>query len=267
MDRAPDDAPGAAPADGPDLRIPVPVMELLQVLWRAGHAGYAVGGSIRDRLLGREPQDWDLASDAPPERLVELFADAAYENRFGTVAVRHDGEVYDVTTFRSDHEYADFRRPHRVEWTDRIDLDLARRDFTVNAMAWGAGGSGTARVAGRPPEPTPDAPDLVDPFGGRADVARRRLRTVGKPTDRFREDALRMVRGVRLAAQLEFTIEAATLDGLRDHAELVAHLSGERIATELDHLLRAERPSIGLRLLESTGLLRRSARTSRRSAG
>ena len=222
--------------------VPEPVLELLRTLWAAGHAAYVVGGSLRDALLGRTAKDWDLATAALPEQTVEMLPGAVYENRFGTVAVRREGELYEITTFRSDHDYADFRRPHRVEFGTSLEADLARRDFTVNAMAWGA----------------PDAssrPILVDPFGGRADVARRALRAVGEPLRRFEEDALRMVRAVRLAATLDFTIEPATLGGITARAPLVAHLSGERIATELGLLLAAPRPSIGLRLLADTGLL------------
>jgi tRNA nucleotidyltransferase/poly(A) polymerase len=200
-----------------------------------------VGGSLRDVLLGRPPADWDLASDARPEQLLELFPDAAYENRFGTVAVPRAGELFEITTFRSDHDYADFRRPHRVEFADSIELDLARRDFTVNAMAWGA-------RAG-------DAPALVDPYGGRSDVESRLLRAVGDPRARFEEDALRMVRAVRLAATLGFAVEPATLAGIQAQSALAGHLSGERIAAELDRLLAAPIPSVGLRLLSDTGLL------------
>ncbi len=200
-----------------------------------------VGGSLRDVLLGRSPADWDLASDAPPERLLEIFPEAAYENRFGTVAVPRHGELYGITTFRRDHDYADFRRPHRVEFTGAIELDLARRDFTVNAMAWGARSGET--------------PTVVDSYGGRADVEARILRAVGDPRARFEEDALRMVRAVRLAATLGFGIEPATLAGIQARSTLVAHLSGERIATELDRLLAAPLPSVGLRLMSDTGLL------------
>lgn len=192
-------------------------------------------------LLGRPPADWDLATDARPERLLEVFPDAAYENRFGTVAVPRAGEIFEITSFRSDHDYADFRRPHRVEFTDSIELDLARRDFTVNAMAWGA-------RAG-------DAPALVDPYGGRSDVESRLLRAVGDPRARFEEDALRMVRAVRLAATLGLAIEPATLAGIQACSALAAHLSGDRIATELDRLLAAPIPSVGLRLMSDTDLL------------
>jgi tRNA nucleotidyltransferase (CCA-adding enzyme) len=221
-------------------------------LWAAGQAAYVVGGSLRDTLLGRPAKDWDLATDAQPDRLQVLFPEAAYENAFGTVAVPIDGVVHEVTTFRIDHDYADFRRPHRVEFGDSIEVDLARRDFTVNAMAWGADGGSDG---GEPAVVGSGAAHLVDPFGGREDVARRILRAVGEPARRFEEDALRMVRAARLAATLEFTVEPATLAAISLHAELVQHLSGERLGAELDRLLAAERPSIGLRLAADTGLL------------
>lgn len=211
------------------------------MLWDSGQSAYVVGGSLRDAALGRPAADWDLASDARPDRLVEVFPGSVYENRFGTVAVRRDGEVFEITTFRTDHDYADFRRPHRVEFGDTIELDLARRDFTVNAMAWG----------GRAGE----APALVDPYDGLTDVAARVIRAVGDPGTRFREDALRMVRAVRLATTLDFDVEPGTRGALSQHAELVEHLSGERVAAELDKLLAASRPSDGLRLLGDTGLL------------
>ncbi len=226
--------------------IPAPVWSLLRRLWAAGHAAYVVGGSLRDVALGRPVADWDLATDARPDRLLEVFPGAVYENRFGTVAVREGDALHEVTTFRIDHDYADFRRPHRVEFGDAIEGDLARRDFTMNAMAWGA----------TPPAPAADPePALVDPFGGLEDAQRRTLRAVGDPATRFREDALRMVRAVRLAATLPATIEPLTLAAIRDGAPLVAHLSQERIAAELDRLLGAERPSLGLRLMAETGLL------------
>ncbi|MBF8290061.1 MAG: hypothetical protein HW391_1029 [Chloroflexi bacterium] len=230
------------------IQPPEAVLTILHRLWASGHAAYVVGGSIRDALLGRDPYDWDMATDARPDRLQELFPGAVYENRFGTVAVREDGERFEITTFRSDHLYADFRRPHRVEFGDRIELDLARRDFTVNAMAWGADAPAAADASA-------PKPDLLDPHGGLADLRARTLRAVGDPHTRFEEDALRMVRAVRLAATLDFEVETGTLTAIAAGAPLVAHLSGERLAIELDKLLGAERPSVGLRLLASTGIL------------
>jgi putative nucleotidyltransferase with HDIG domain len=226
--------------------IPAAVHAILGTLWSAGFAAYVVGGSLRDLLLGRPVHDWDLATSARPEQTLELFPGAVYENAFGTVAIRSEDTAIgpvEITTFRTDHDYADFRRPHRVEFGTSIDLDLARRDFTVNAMAWGA-------------EPGA-SPSLVDLHDASADLAARILRTVGDPMARFSEDALRMVRAVRLAATLGFDIEAGTLAGMRAQAELVRHLSGERIAAELSKILAADRPSIGLRLMSDTGLLAR----------
>ncbi|MFL5644384.1 MAG: CCA tRNA nucleotidyltransferase [Chloroflexota bacterium] len=224
-----------------EASIPAAVRALLESLWSNGQAAYVVGGSLRDVLLGRRPADWDLASDARPERVIELFPGAVYENAFGTVAVRRDGETFEITTFRSDHDYADFRRPHHVEFGDSIELDLARRDFTINAMAWGARAGGPAA--------------FLDPYDGLVDLTAGVLRAVGDPRARFEEDALRMVRAVRLATTLEFGIETATLAGIQARAALVEHLSGERIAIELDKLLAARAPSVGLRLLGDTGLL------------
>jgi tRNA nucleotidyltransferase (CCA-adding enzyme) len=228
-------------------------------LWAHGHAAFVVGGSVRDALLDRPAEDWDLATDARPDRLLAVFPGAVYENQFGTVAVREGDAVHEVTTFRTDHDYADFRRPHRVEFGDDLELDLARRDFTVNAIAWGApaprdnGDAGATAL--RTAATTASTPGIVDPFGGVADVEARVLRAVGDPPARFREDALRMVRAVRLAAVLEFSIEPATLGAIRSNAALAAHVSGERIAAELGKLLAAERPSAGLRLMAETGLL------------
>ena len=224
------------------IQVPASVQTVMDRLWAHGHAAYVVGGSVRDALLGRPAKDWDLATDARPDRLLAVFPGAVYENQFGTVAVREAGAIHEVTTFRSDHEYADFRRPHRVEFGDDVRLDLARRDFTINAVAWGREAEGKAS-------------ELVDPFDGRADLASHVLRTVRDPGARFGEDALRMVRAVRLAAVLDFTIEPATLAAIRDHAALAAHVSGERVSAELEKLLAAPRPSVGLRLMAETGLL------------
>ena len=221
--------------------IPAAVAELLATLRGGGHSAYVVGGCLRDSLLGRDPADWDLTTDAAPKRIQGLFPRSLYENRFGTVVVRRGDSQFEITTFRRDAAYADHRHPDGVAFGDSIDEDLARRDFTVNAMAWG-GRSGTDS-------------HFVDPHGGRADLGSRLLRAVGDPDERFQEDALRMVRAVRLAATLEFDIQTETLSSIGRNAELARHLSGERIATELAKLLAADRPSVGLRLMAGTGLL------------
>ena len=228
------------------IQVPATVQALLEALWVHGHAAYVVGGSVRDALIGRDPADWDLTTDARPERLLEIFPGAVYENRFGTVAVRSGEDVHEITTFRTDHDYADFRRPHRVEFGDDVHLDLARRDFTMNAIAWGD----DAPAAGSTPTPR-----LVDPYGGGADISARSIRAVGDPGTRFEEDALRMLRAVRLAATLDFEIEPATRAAIDANAQLVRHLSGERIAAELEKLLAGPAPSTGLRLMADTGIL------------
>jgi tRNA nucleotidyltransferase (CCA-adding enzyme) len=225
-----------------DIQLPSTVAALMERLWAHGHAAYVVGGSVRDSLLGRPAQDWDLATDARPDRLLAVFPGAVYENQFGTVAIREGDATHEVTTFRTDHEYADFRRPHRVEFGDDVRLDLARRDFTVNAIAWGREADAATSA-------------LVDPFDGVADIERRTLRAVGDAGARFGEDALRMVRAVRLAAVLDLAIEPATLAAIREQARLAAHVSGERVSAELEKLIAAPRPSIGLRLMADTGLL------------
>jgi tRNA nucleotidyltransferase (CCA-adding enzyme) len=224
-----------------DPPVPPVVAGLMATLWRAGQAAYVVGGCLRDTLLGREPADWDLATDAPPERVMGLFHRAIYENRFGTVVVRKSGVQYEITAFRRDATYSDFRHPDAVQFGESIEEDLARRDFTVNAMAWGA--------------PAGAEPGFVDPHGGRDDLDRRVLKAVGDPDRRFGEDALRMLRAVRLAARLEFSIEPETLAAIGRNAGLASHLSGERVCSELLKLLSARRPSIGLELMADAGLL------------
>jgi len=224
------------------IEVPDSVRAVMERLWAHGQSAYVVGGSVRDAALGRAAKDWDLATDARPDRLLAIFPGAVYENQFGTVAVREADAVHEVTTFRTDHDYADFRRPHRVEFGDDVRLDLARRDFTVNAIAFGREADAAASA-------------VVDPYDGIGDIQRRTLRAVGDPGARFGEDALRMVRAIRLAAVLDFSIEPATLAAIRDNAALAAHVSGERISAELEKLLAAPRPSSGFRLMVDTGLL------------
>ena len=240
--RAAPPGPGAAGTTTADLpSIPADVAHLLGRIWASGHSAYIVGGSLRDALLGRVPADWDLTTGATPRQIQAIFPGSVYENRFGTVVVRHRGVAYEITTFRADASYSDHRHPDEVTFGHSVEDDLARRDFTVNAMAWGGQTAETAAY--------------VDPFGGRADLDAHLLRAVGDPDRRFAEDALRMIRCVRLAAALEFAVDRAALDAVSRNAGLAASLSGERIGAELGKLLAAPRPSTGLRLMESTGLL------------
>ena len=219
-----------------DLHIPADVEDVLTRLQGAGHEAFVVGGCVRDALRGVDPEDWDVATDARPDRIQELFRRSLYTNRFGTVVVRTADREIEVTTYRVEAEYSDARRPDSVEFTDSLLADLSRRDLTMNAMAWSAG-------------------RLVDPHGGKADLDARVIRAVGDPDERFREDALRMLRAVRFAAVLGMLIEPATAQAIVRNAGLAAGLSGERINQEITKMLLADRPSAGFRLASELGLL------------
>jgi tRNA nucleotidyltransferase (CCA-adding enzyme) len=221
-----------------DLRIPADVADAIERLHAAGHEAYVVGGCVRDALRGVEPEDWDLATDAKPARVQELFRRSVYLNRFGTVVVKTPAREIEITTYRLETTYTDARRPDAVEFTGSLLADLSRRDFTMNAMAW-----------------RPDPAELVDPHGGAADLERRIVRAVGDPDERFREDALRMLRAVRFATVLRMDIERATADAIVRNAPLAAVLSGERVQQELTKILLAERPSVGVRMLSDLKLL------------
>ena len=226
--------------------VPEDVAELMGQLSAAGFAAYVVGGAVRDTLADRAPSDWDLATDATPDQLRKTFPNAQYENRFGTVGIPTSAGVREVTTFRADGPSSDARRPDAITFLGAIEGDLARRDFTINAMAFGApsGAHGDPVASG----------SLVDPFGGAADLAAGLLRAVGDAGERFREDALRMLRAARFATRFNLTIEAATAAAIRRDAALVATLSGERIGAEIEGILAAESPAAGLHTLNELGL-------------
>ena len=201
--------------------IPAPVRDILETLEAAGHRAWCVGGCVRDALLGRAPEDWDVTTAARPEETMALFGDRAVPTglRHGTVTVRTAAGGVEVTTLRRDGAYRDHRRPESVTFTDSLEEDLRRRDFTVNAMA--------ADLAG----------DLYDPLGGRADLAAGVLRCVGDPDRRFDEDALRILRGLRFAAQLGFAIHPDTAAAIHRNRELLGDIAPERIWTELKKLV------------------------------
>ena len=213
-------------------------MAVLETLWRNGHAAYLVGGGVRDALLGLPVTDWDVATDARPERILEVFPGGTYENRFGTVLARG----LEITTFRREHRYADHRRPDSVTFSDDVYEDLARRDLTINAIAWGRRGPAMAAR-------------LVDPADGQGDLRARLVRAVGDPSRRFDEDALRLLRVVRIAAKLDFAIEPVTWAAMVAHAADVGWVSEERIGSEVRRMLALDRPSRAFRLLRESGIL------------
>ena len=238
------------PAAAVRAAIPRDVADLLRALRTAGFGAYVVGGAVRDVIAGRVPADWDLATEATPDQLRALFPSATYENRFGTVGVPTiDGVVREITTFRADSGSSDSRRPDEVTFLPRIEGDLARRDFTINAIAFGL-----APEASRRADPVADGA-IVDPHGGIEDLANGLLRAVGDPAERFTEDALRMLRALRFVARFNLTVEADTAAAIKRDAPLAARLSGERIGAEIEGILAAVRPARALQLAADLGAL------------
>lgn len=230
--------------------IPADVAALLRKIHEAGFAAYVVGGAVRDVIAGRQPVDWDLATDATPDALRAHFPDARYENRFGTVGIPTVGDtVREVTTFRIDAPSSDARRPDSIAFVDDLHADLARRDFTINAIAFGV-------PRGATPGADPlTAGSLVDPYGGATDIEAKLLRAVGDPDERFREDALRMLRAARFAARFDLAIDPPTAAAIRRDAALATGLSGERVGAEIEGILAASHPDRGIRMLRELGLL------------
>ena len=238
------------PAAAVRAAIPRDVADLLRALRTAGFGAYVVGGAVRDVIVGRTPADWDLATEATPDQLRALFPNATYENRFGTVGVpTGDGVVREITTFRADSEGGDGRRPDEVTFLPRIEGDLARRDFTINAIAFGL-----APGASRRADPVADGA-IVDPHGGTDDLANGLLRAVGDPAERFVEDALRMLRAIRFVARFDLKVEPGTAAAIKRDAHLTARLSGERLGAEIEGILAAARPARALQLAAELGIL------------
>ena len=238
------------PAAAVRAAIPRDVADLLRALRTAGFGAYVVGGAVRDVIAGRVPADWDLATEATPDQLRALFPHATYENRFGTVGVpTGEGVVREITTFRADSGSSDSRRPDEVTFLPRIEGDLARRDFTINAIAFGL-----APEASRRADPVADGA-IVDPHGGIDDLANGLLRAVGDPAERFTEDALRMLRALRFVARFNLTVEPDTAAAIKRDAPLAARLSGERIGAEIEGILAAVRPARALQLAADLGIL------------
>lgn len=228
-----------------EAKVPETVLETLRRLEGAGHEAFVVGGVVRDLLLKRRDSDtdWDLATRATPKQVMALFPRVVPTGiAHGTVTVVTEGGPLEVTTYRGEAEYSDGRRPDTVTFLERIEDDLARRDFTVNALAW-----------------SPLHDELRDPFDGQQDLLDRRLRAVGDPKMRFGEDGLRPLRAVRFAAVLDFEIESETLAAIPGALAVYQRVAVERLAQEMGKLLLGLRVDRGLSLLFETGLWRRLA--------
>ena len=224
--------------------IPLTIREVADKLEKSGFEAYLIGGCVRDLLLGRSPKDWDFTTNADPDQIQAIFPDSFCNNDYGTVGVKIDSEtdetlkVVEVTPYRSESGYSDSRRPDKVIFGVSLAEDLARRDFTVNAIAYRVGDS-----------------QIVDLYGGMEDLKAKRLKAVGDPDQRFGEDALRMMRAVRLATELDFVIEGETINGIIRNASLLQKIAIERISIEFIRIIDSKNPMQGIIFLEKLALL------------
>jgi len=231
------------------MQIPQEVKNILEKLSEAGYEAYVVGGCVRDLLLKElglskveGPKDWDITTNAKPEEIQKIFPDNVYENTFGTVGVKTGSEnptlmLIEVTPYRIEGKYTDKRHPDDIKFAEKLEDDLSRRDFTVNALALSAEGN------------------ITDLFGGQDDLKNKIIRTVGKPKDRFNEDALRLLRAVRFATTLGFEMEKETLAAVKENAEWLRAISKERTREELIKIMESDNSYEGILLLEEVGLL------------
>lgn len=216
---------------------PAFAISIIEKIESAGYEAYFVGGCVRDMLLSRNPSDWDIASSALPQDIISIFPKTVPTGiKYGTVTVITDEGKAEVTTFRSESSYSDHRRPDGVSFCSNIENDLSRRDFTVNAMAYSP------------------RRGFIDPFGGRLDIKNKKLRAVGNPSERFEEDALRILRAFRFAAQLGFEIDCGTLKAAKEKAFLTAKISTERIRNELNRIFESNNPQIAFEIV-ANGIL------------
>ena len=228
-------------------KIPKEVSYVTDTLEKSGFEAYLVGGCVRDLLMDREPKDWDITTNAKPEQIIGLFEKTVYENTFGTVMIIQEDvsqETYrqiEVTPYRIEAKYSDFRHPDEIKFSDNIEDDLKRRDFTVNAMAF---------------RNVKDNFILKDIFGGLKDIKDRMLKAVGNPDDRFQEDALRMLRAVRIALQLDFSVSYESSESILKNADLIKKISGERIRDEFIKIIMSPKSSTGIVMLQKFGLLK-----------
>lgn len=229
--------------------IPKPVVHILEALKQAGFEAFVVGGSVRDMLLGKYPKDWDIATNATPEKIQKLFPQSVYENSFGTVGVKTNSndpttKLVQVTTFRTEAEYLDYRRPKTVSFASSIEEDLSRRDFTINAIALDPLDKDNGGVG-----------NLKDPHNGQQDLQQKIIRTVGNPNNRFSEDALRLIRAIRFAAALDFCIEEHTFQSLQNNTHLLSNIARERVGSELLWIFENNNSTHAVELMRKTKIL------------
>ena len=224
------------------MQLPEEIKNILKKLQKAGYESYVVGGCVRDLLMKRGPKDWDITTSAQPEEIQKIFTDNVYENEFGTVGVKTGSDnpdlvIVEITPYRIEGKYTDKRHPDKIQFAKTLGEDLSRRDFTVNSLAMDIDG------------------EVVDMFDGQADIKSRIIRTVGKPEERFSEDALRLLRAVRFATVLDFEIEEKAKEAVKQNSEWLLAISKERIREEFIKIIESDNAHSGILLLEETGLL------------
>lgn len=235
------------------ITLPDYIVQFMEIFTKNGYQIYVVGGAVRDLLLKKEVKNWDFTTSAAPEEILKLFPHAFYHNTYGTVTVPYDERIkhsdsptksetfsFEITPFRKESNYSDVRHPDTIEWATTLEEDLSRRDFTINAMALGFSANAT----------------IIDPYQGQKHLKQNVVVAVGDPDKRFSEDALRLMRAVRISAQLGFLIEEKTRLSIQKNAELITNISWERIRDELFKILASDHPAEGILFLHNTGLLK-----------
>ncbi|MFH1955310.1 MAG: HD domain-containing protein [Patescibacteria group bacterium] len=231
-------------------KIPLEVLDIAKKLTMSKYSAYLVGGCVRDLILGLNPKDWDIATNAKPLDIQKLFPNSLYENSFGTVAVKTNSndpalKLVEVTTFRLEGKYTDKRHPDEIKFAKTIEEDLSRRDFTVNALALNL-----------PPKNLKSLSSLIDPYKGAEDISAKLICCVGSPEERFNEDALRLIRAIRFAVELDFSIEENTKKAINKNAKLLSFIAKERVRDEFIKIIMSQNAAKGIQLLEDTGLMK-----------
>ncbi len=244
------------------MKIPNEVKEIIKKLEKKGFKANPVGGCVRDFLLNQKPKDWDITTNAKPEDITNIFENYFINNEFGTVTILTESEdpalkKIEITPYRTEKEYTDNRHPDKVEWTSSIEEDLKRRDFTINAMAFDIEESKEKeKIIDKDKLIIDDLViKIIDPFGGKKDLKKKIVRTVGDSQERFKEDALRLLRAVRFSTVLDFKIEEKTLKAVKEDAEWLESISKERIRDEFLKIINSKNAAAGIRKLRETNLL------------
>ncbi len=227
------------------IKLPKKVVDLMSVFSKNKYQIFVVGGAVRDMLLDKEITNWDFTTNAAPEQILKMFSDAFYNNIYGTVSIPKNKIIFEITPFRKESDYSDLRHPEKIEWATTIEEDLSRRDFTINAIALRL----TSFAQGKPTY------EIIDPYEGQKDLINKLIKAVGDPDIRFNEDALRLLRAVRLASQLGFIIDDKIKNSIKKNASLITKISAERIRDEFLKILSGDNPAEGILFLKSTGLL------------